>query len=699
MDKKKLSFGQSGAESGIVDTTPPKQGVLSQVITAAKAAFTTTPVKAQIIDTLNVSNYGVVGFPHKSLQEIYANSGPLADTAEFQVDYWALNFRKVMEDKTILDFAVPLVFFNYPQEVSGARIDFEMKDIDDVSGKLLPIAQKRAAEVLETDFQKNLQTLFKCEFEVMLVPLNTIHKHPGSSHSQAFSGTDLTKTADPHGVVYPWEKPEEPNMPNFASIMALDGKVNNLAHSEYRVVNGELGKDIHYQQGRCLSFTIEELSLSTVERMMNPAIDKELTVRYKESKASVDTKIKETIVLIYNDLYATFKPSTDFVFAENLTRKTSYTTYSGGYDWPYSKKKDKKARKKNKKGNAILEELGYKYLTFENINSFHKSFLVDVLVKMGEKCGEAYTDTEIAVMTKEAIIKSMNDLITKLDASKKEEPETDGFEVMTRFELSELTRGELLEELTVVAVELGDRTIDNAPYAKSTPEIINIILEAYAQIKANEQSPIASSKPVTIDGLPIYTRKELAAFTRPVLYTTLEAATLKAGNTFYAAGQWGKTLDELVNAIIEQQDLVVKAKQPEPDVVIEHPASAPEIDPQALTSKGKPMYSAGLSRDDLEGLRRDELVKILKFWDSFSGISRTEYFYTNGFVDIIIDRILDSIATARGYDPNNCRSMAEYIHKNSPTETAAVTTLMSMANKHLLAWCQRIDALKDQTDD
>ena len=461
-------------------------GIIGQAIDTAKQAFKTaaalvTPQK-QIVDVRNTNNYGVVGFPIKALQEIYKKSGKFADEAEFQVDYWALNFRATMPDGSHLDIAVPLIFFNYKQEVSGARIDFEMADVKAISDKLTPVAQKFANDVLATQFKAHIEKLFNIKFEPMLVPLNTIHKHPGSSTSQSFSGTDLTKNPSEHGVVYPWEKIDEPDIPNFASIMAIDSKINNLAHSEYRIVNGTLGTDITYQQGRCLSFTVGITPLSSVESLMNPGVTQELNVRYKESLPAIAQTVKEQLVRIYSALYEQFVPFTDTVDEANITKKaTTYYSYSGGtyhyggYKNPY----EKQSKRKKKKPKPDID----RYLTMKitDYQSYHVTYLRSILEALAAFVDEPFTQVELDAMEKETVIDNIV-MYSDLANYEKQKPKTSATEdlvIYTREELDTFTRMDLLDEIEELTKLTNTPHVLNTRFGKTDAELITMIITQY----------------------------------------------------------------------------------------------------------------------------------------------------------------------------------------------------------------------------
>ena len=69
----------------------------------------------------------------ETLHEIGEKSGELAKRNEFQVHYWALNLIKKFSDNSKVVVSIPLVIYNYPQEVAGASIDFELKDVEKIA--------------------------------------------------------------------------------------------------------------------------------------------------------------------------------------------------------------------------------------------------------------------------------------------------------------------------------------------------------------------------------------------------------------------------------------------------------------------------------------------------------------------------------------------------------------------------------------
>ena len=282
-------------------------------------AIKPTTTLPRIKDKLTSANQGIILVRQEAMQSIFAKSGPNAKSNEFQVHYWALNLRFKADDNSILDIAIPTCYFNYPQEVTSAHIDFELKDVIDVSAKVQPLHNMKMNELLATSLVSDIETLLGVKFDQLSVPYNSIHRHPGSRRSQSFSGTDLCKDPTEPGVVYPLQRAEN-DLPNFAGIMTIDGGICNVAHYEYRVVNGTLGTDIDYVQGGCSALISEEASnISAVENILGiPRVDP----NYAIIDETVHTDVTDAIHRIFDSI--DFRPSTDAINPANVTQK-AYT--------------------------------------------------------------------------------------------------------------------------------------------------------------------------------------------------------------------------------------------------------------------------------------------------------------------------------------------------------------------------------------
>ena len=290
----------------------------------SKTTSQQTTLPTLIKDQNSPSNHGIILISEQAQQDIFTKSGPLAERNGFQTHYWFLNFRHTASDNSILDIAIPTVYFNYKQSVSGAHIDFEMKDVADLSTKLLPIHNMKVNELLAGGIKTKLENYFNVSFQAMSVDVGSIHRHPGSSKHQAFSGTDLAKSPTDHGVVYPLGSATD-NKPNFAGIMAIDSGTCNVAHYEYRTANGTLGTDITYSKGRCCAIIYKDRTprqLSIVEQMFTKP-----TNNYVKESQSLLSELDHTL-LAEILLEINFKPFTDTVRPENLVAIAPTTTFA-----------------------------------------------------------------------------------------------------------------------------------------------------------------------------------------------------------------------------------------------------------------------------------------------------------------------------------------------------------------------------------
>ena len=292
--------------------------------------------KSQIETFKDFSNAGVILMDDDVMQKIKTQSGPLAPSCEYQVHYWSMVCRIKFQDNSLLDICIPTVFFNYKQEVSGARIDFELSDVDEVSNKLLPVHNIKINELLKSDIIDRIEALFpNTELSVLSTNLNSIHKHPGGIN-QSFSGTDLAADSTHNtGIVFPLAEGE--NKPNFAGIMAHVGDKNKVAHFEYRLATGKIDptnpkSKLEYVRGRCLgiirakpSKPIPEVVPSTVEYLFGitgtPAIPAKSNTYYTTNEIKIDSlsQVFSDIQLIWEE--SKFMPFTDSVIPDNIQAK------------------------------------------------------------------------------------------------------------------------------------------------------------------------------------------------------------------------------------------------------------------------------------------------------------------------------------------------------------------------------------------
>lgn len=273
--------------------------------------------KTPIVDVYTKHNQGIVLLRQSDLQSIYEKSGPLAKNNEFQVHFWAINFRARYADNSIIDITIPTVYFNYKQEVSSAHIDFEMSDVVTVSEKAAKLHHTIANRINNTSFATILEQLLRTSIEVTSTDYNSIHRHPGSSKHQSFSSTDLKKDPDNHGIVYSLESGTE--KPNFAGIMAIDSGVCNLAHMEYRVVNGEVYKDLTYKQCRCHAIVLNDIDNRSMVEQLLGASHTDYCLKTVES--AVSEQLTDSLLRGYKQLLPHLTHATILVNDANIAKK------------------------------------------------------------------------------------------------------------------------------------------------------------------------------------------------------------------------------------------------------------------------------------------------------------------------------------------------------------------------------------------
>lgn len=427
-----------------------------------KTTATTTTLRP-IQDVVDTSNQGILLVHHDAMQKVYTNSGKNAVSNEFQTHFWSVNFRYTAPDGSILDIAIPTVYFNYEQEVSTSAIDFDLKDVSETSEKLEPVHHMLANQLLATDLLEELSALFPddVKLDIWNVPLNSIHRHPGSLHT--FSGTDYCKTASEPGVVYPLAKPIK-DQPNFAGIMTIHNGICKVGRFEYRIANGELGTDIQYRHGRCATYVIApQFEPSMVERLFG---EQPKAQSYSLFDQCTSNEIFDAIYKLTYKLYiqGTWRPFTDSVVESNVKTKVYAPTYYSGYSkGHYSTSRD------YSKGT-------YTYHTKEELNELFGYQLNDIYKRLS-KALNPKTPTPGWKQKNDAFIDELYDLQTKLGykaAPAKTTPGKDAEDYIKDYEPTTIVaRPTLLTEARLLASskpELLDKLIELEEYYYQDPD-------------------------------------------------------------------------------------------------------------------------------------------------------------------------------------------------------------------------------------
>ena len=459
------------------------QTYLNTALTAATTpAILSKPAVAKATLTTDLKHHGIILQKHSIIKDLYALSGPNAKGNEFQMHYWMLVFRHQFEDEGFFDIAVPTCYFNYEQFVTGAHVDFEMKDVSDLSAKLTPLHNMISNQILATDFQARLEAIFGLSFEPLSVDVGTIHRHPGSSYSQRFSGTDLDANETHHGIVFPLRSGID--KPSFSGILAIDSTECNVAHYEYRIVNGSYdAKDLSYVKGRCLSITENNTyvapTITAVQRFFGQTVTTPV-LKTKEDASLIPLDViqeLERLISILPD------PNTQCVRSEHVKVKTYVSTIYGG-NW---KKPHEQTAPYKLNFEVYSYSLSILLANLEKHYDYHKIPYVSADLRKS-----SLTEIEARLTTVYALPEPQ----TKTTVSAKpvtETPTTFGacpIKIMTDAETAAATKEELADHYDALDTYYYGRASE--PILTSEPvitkaELIDYIIELYLNIYDEEQ--------------------------------------------------------------------------------------------------------------------------------------------------------------------------------------------------------------------
>ena len=219
---------------------------MATIIHNGVTKFTGTNV-AKIRDASNRNNFGVLFHDVKTIEDFQKLSGMTgAYSVEYQHHYINIVGRVQAEGQR-LDIAIPLVLFNYHQEVSGAAVEFNLGEVGEANNAAMELAISKFQEFEKTDMFTKLCELGISEWQFH--GMNSVHAHP--SGINRFSGTDLRENIDHPGVNFPLNTGVD--APNFASIIQHKEYYAEIVHTEYRLFNGKEGGERLYEKGRTLT--------------------------------------------------------------------------------------------------------------------------------------------------------------------------------------------------------------------------------------------------------------------------------------------------------------------------------------------------------------------------------------------------------------------------------------------------------------
>ncbi len=124
-------------------------------------------------EVVNEQDIAFVYYREKDLREFKEKSGSLTSSNEYQCHYDALKITEKFDDGSRVFHIFPLVYYNYPQQVSSVTVDFDMKDVSKVAELVDKHTMNKYREIRE-----KLSFFERKSVSFTLTRFNNIHKHP-----------------------------------------------------------------------------------------------------------------------------------------------------------------------------------------------------------------------------------------------------------------------------------------------------------------------------------------------------------------------------------------------------------------------------------------------------------------------------------------------------------------------------------------
>ena len=132
----------------------------------------------EIKDYKNDNYYGVILFDTKTIENFQSLSGMKGSyTKEYQFHFHAAVGR-IETDGQILDIAIPLLLYNYEQEVGGASVAFHLNDVMDAGNEYEDEAIKSFKELQNNKLFEELVNMGFTNWTI--TKFNNVHCHPGN---------------------------------------------------------------------------------------------------------------------------------------------------------------------------------------------------------------------------------------------------------------------------------------------------------------------------------------------------------------------------------------------------------------------------------------------------------------------------------------------------------------------------------------
>ncbi len=250
----------------------------------------------RIVTGENLNNFMINFQSTKSTEELQKLSGMEGKyTNEYQAHFINLVGTLFAGEQKLM-FAIPMCFYNYHQEVSGAAIEFNLGEVGEANNVAMKTAVEKFNEFETTDMYKALVEYGITDWQ--LVGLNSLHCHP--SGVNGFSGTDYRADIKHPGVCYPLSVGK--NIPNIAMMMQHRQMYAELILAEYTNFNGvEKGERV-YEKGRCLTINrgVASIPIPDPEPIPDGAIDLIFGTKQVQPPKPLPAKDRQNFALASN---------------------------------------------------------------------------------------------------------------------------------------------------------------------------------------------------------------------------------------------------------------------------------------------------------------------------------------------------------------------------------------------------------------
>lgn len=275
-------------------------------------------------DTTDSNKLSVVFFQQSTLNTIASICKPSAGGNEFQVHYRSLIGRLKGPDGAELIVTFPTAFYNFPQKVSPAYIDYHLGEAQTAAQQV-----KGASEALINSWSNQsvlVKALQQLGFELYESNSGSIHRHPSDF---SFSGTDRDKDPSHPGVIYRSAKATD-HVQTDSVIYLPNGNVK-LVTTETYIVNvqpsADGGVSGTYAQVPTVSYVLQDESgTAKLAAFLGKVISSDyLVVRTLQAgKYSLPQQLSDA----YKD--APLTPVLEGIDPKNITSAYGSTVYAGG---------------------------------------------------------------------------------------------------------------------------------------------------------------------------------------------------------------------------------------------------------------------------------------------------------------------------------------------------------------------------------